>query len=139
MYLLDTDILTLIHANHARVAEKRHTVASQEIAISIITRIEVLRGRFDAVLKASDSETLLRAQQFLTRSEEKLGLLRIIPFDSAAVQEFDRLRVEKSLRKIGRADLLIASIAIAHGATLVSRNLRHFQLVPGLRVVNWAD
>ena len=139
MYLLDTDILTLIHANHARVAEQRRSIAPQEIAISIVTRIEILRGRFDALLKAADSAGVLRAQQFLMRSEELLSSLHIVPFDSVAAQVFDRLLADKALRKIGRADLLIASIALARKATLVTRNLRHFRLVPGLHVVNWAD
>ena len=59
--------------------------------------------------------------------------------DTAAAAEFDRLRQNKKLTKIGRADLLIASIALAHRATLVTRNLLHFQQVPGLRLENWAD
>ena len=43
------------------------------------------------------------------------------------------------LKKIGRADLLIASVALARRATLVSRNLKNFGLVPGLQVENWVD
>ncbi|MEN9430640.1 MAG: hypothetical protein RJA86_1499, partial [Pseudomonadota bacterium] len=33
----------------------------------------------------------------------------------------------------------IASIAIAHGMTLVTRNLKDFSGIQGLRVVNWFD
>jgi tRNA(fMet)-specific endonuclease VapC len=138
MFLWDTDILTLIHADHPRVTEYRRTIDPREIATSIVTRIEILRGRFDAVLKAAASEQLLRAQQFLWRTEDLLDALRIIPFDEAAAREFDRLRDDKSLRKMGRADLLIASITLAQGATLVTRNIKHFKPIGGLRVVNWA-
>jgi tRNA(fMet)-specific endonuclease VapC len=49
------------------------------------------------------------------------------------------LRRNKKLKKIGRTDLLIASIALARGATLITRNVRHFQLIPGIRIENWAD
>lgn len=52
---------------------------------------------------------------------------------------FDILRAQTKLGKIGRADLLIASIALAHRATLVTRNLRHFRQIPGLNTDNWAD
>ena len=40
---------------------------------------------------------------------------------------------------MGRADMLVASIALAHRATLVTRNLRHFSKVPDLATVNWVD
>ena len=63
----------------------------------------------------------------------------MLSFDSGAAVEFNRLRQNKKLKKIGRADLLIAAIALGRRATLVSRNLRDFQQVPGLRVENWAD
>ena len=36
-------------------------------------------------------------------------------------------------------DLRIASIAIANDATLLSRNLKDFSRVPGLRVENWLE
>lgn len=63
----------------------------------------------------------------------------MLPINTAAATRFDVLRAQPKLRKIGRADLLIASIALAHGATLVIRNLRHFRQIPGLNTDNWAD
>ena len=71
--------------------------------------------------------------------EHSLGKFTIISFNAAGAAEFDRLRQDKKLKKIGRADLLIACIALAHRATLVTRNLRHFGQIPGLRLENWAD
>ena len=63
----------------------------------------------------------------------------VIPIDGPAADEFDRLRADKKLKKIGRADLLIAAITLANRATLVTRNLRDFRQVPGLQVENWVD
>ena len=65
--------------------------------------------------------------------------LAIVPINQAASLEFDRLRSVSKFRKIGRADLLIASITLANRATLVTRNLRHFKQIPGLKVENWVD
>jgi len=59
--------------------------------------------------------------------------------DAASAAEFDELRNQKRLRKIGRADLLISRIALANDATLVTRNLKHFRQVPNLKVENWVD
>jgi len=65
--------------------------------------------------------------------------VRVLPVEATASAEFDRLRANKKLKKIGRADLLIAAITLAHRATVVTRNLRHFRQVPGLQVENWVD
>jgi tRNA(fMet)-specific endonuclease VapC len=139
-YLLDTDVFTLAHrATHGlreRIASER---AANEVVLSIVTRIEVLRGRIESVLKASDGAGLIRAQDLLRSSETYLADFRILPFDVAAVEHFDRLREDKKVKKTGRADLLIACIALAHGAILVTRNTKDFAHVPGLRLENWAD
>ncbi len=138
MTLLDTDALTLYFAAHPRVMEKVRA-AQDAPRTSIVSRIEVLQGRFDSVLKARDGDQLLTAQERLAAAERGLARFQIIPFNAAAAIAFDRPRQNKKVRKIGRADLLIASIALAHGATLVTRNLYHFRQVPGLQVENWAD
>lgn len=139
MYILDTDTLTHLHAGHRRVVANLRSIEDPDVVITIITKIELLRGRFDFVLKAEGGAGILRAQEFLTRTEDLLAHLQILPFDAAAAAQFDRLRIQSSVSKIGRADLLIASIALSQRALLVTRNVRHFQQVPGLRIVNWVD
>ncbi len=139
MYILDSDTLTHLHAGNPRVVENLRNTADSDVVTTIVTKIELLRGRFDFVLKAETGADLIRAQQLLTRTDDLLAQLPVLPFDSLAATHFDRLRIQSSLRKIGRADLLIASITLAQRAALVTRNLRHFRQVPGLKVVNWAD
>jgi tRNA(fMet)-specific endonuclease VapC len=137
MILLDTDTFTLHQIAQESVLERCRT-ASEVPAITIATQIEVLRGRHEAVFKAEDGPRLLRAQHVLALTLQHMNQFRVVPFDTAAA-EFDRLRQIKSLKKIGRGDLLIASIVLANRATLVSRNLKDYRLVPGLQVENWAD
>lgn len=139
MHLLDTDTLTHLYAGQPNVVERLRTVEDPELGITIITKVEVLRGRIDYLLKAETGVDLLKAQELLSRTEELLSQLPIIPISRAATGQFARLRSIPKLRKIGRADLLIASIALANRATLVTRNLRHFRQIPGILVVNWVD
>ncbi|MBD2443318.1 type II toxin-antitoxin system VapC family toxin [Dolichospermum sp. FACHB-1091] len=139
MYLLDTDTLTHLHAGNSNVVKQLNTVEDDLIAITIITKIEVLRGRIDYVLKADTGEKLIKAQELLFRTEELLNQLPIIPINQLAADEFNGLRAISKLRKIGQADLLIASITLVNRAILVTRNLRHFQQIPGIKVVNWVD
>ena len=106
---------------------------------SLISRIEILQGRFASVLKAEDGERLLLAQRRLSDNETDMQTIPILAVDAASAAEFDRLRENKKLKKLGRGDLLIAAITLANRATLVSRNLKDFRQVPGLQVENWVD
>ena len=118
MHLLDTDTISHLHLGHPKVTERLRKLADPAVGITVITKIELLRGRFDYVLKAATGDELLRAERLLKRTEELVEQLRITPFDEIAAEWFDQLRVVSAYRKIGRADLLIASIALAHRATL---------------------
>src|SRR5262249_47259682 len=115
MILLDTAMLTLLFQGHARV-ERWMRSAEKNVATTIITRIEVLRGRFDALFKASNAEQLERAHRRLVDSGTQFTMLPIVPIDSSAAEQFDGLLRNKKLKKIGRGDLLIASIALARKA-----------------------
>ncbi|NJO41154.1 MAG: type II toxin-antitoxin system VapC family toxin [Cyanobacteria bacterium CRU_2_1] len=139
MHLLDTDTLTHLYAGNSKVAERLRTLNDPVVGTTRITKIELLRGRMDYVLKAATGADILRSQGLLERTEELLAQILIVPLDSRAAEQFDRLRSIRNLGKVGRADLLIASIALANRATLVTRNLRHFQQISGLVVVNWVD
>jgi tRNA(fMet)-specific endonuclease VapC len=138
MIILDSDILTLFFSGHDRVI-RRVQAASEPIVTTVISWCEIIRGRIDFLLKAAEAQQVRRASWLLERSEQNLAKLVIVRFDESAAAEFDRLRLDRKLRKIGRADLLIAAIALTNQATLVSRNLRHFRTVAGLRLENWAD
>lgn len=138
MIVLDTDTLTHLLAEQPRVVE-RYRREADEVVSTIISRIEVLQGRFATLLKAANGLELQRGQQRLDQAEHALASFRILPVNAAATAEFDRRRENKKLRKMGRADLLIAAITLANRATLVTRNLKDFRPVPGLQIENWAD
>ena len=139
MIVLDTDTLTFFFRNHLRVVERMQTT-TEEVTITIVSRIEILQGRFDSLMKAADGIALQRGQQRLDEAEQHLAKIPIIlPIDAAAAAEFDRLREIKKLKKIGRGDILIAAITLAHRAILVTRNVKDFRQVPGLRAENWID
>jgi tRNA(fMet)-specific endonuclease VapC len=50
-----------------------------------------------------------------------------------------RLELDRTGMTIGMADSLIAGIVLLHGATLLTRNRRHFERVPLLSLVDLAD
>jgi tRNA(fMet)-specific endonuclease VapC len=137
MYLLDTNILTALHTGNYKVINAIKQLEDPNIAITIITKVELIQGRISFLLKATNGQDLLRAQNLLSQTESLLSELEIVSFDQSAAQQFELLLTNKSLRKYGRADLLIASIVLANRATLVTRNTKDFQNIPNLKLANW--
>ena len=73
--------------------------------------------------------------------EELLAAIRVIPFnrDEAAAAARIRAKLERAGTPLGPMDTLIAGTALAHRATLVTRNTGEFSRVEGLQVENWYD
>jgi tRNA(fMet)-specific endonuclease VapC len=84
MHLLDTDTLTHLYAGQINVVQRLRTVEDSEVGITIITKVEVLRGRIDYILKAETGKDLLKGQELLFRTEELLRGLLIVPVSQAA-------------------------------------------------------
>jgi len=138
LFLLGTDIASLVLHEHDRILARIVEVSRDDIDLSLITRLEMLRGRFEAVFKSATAKELLRAASGLARSETFLGEFRVVAIDESVAERFEQLRAIKKLNKIDRGDLLQAAIALANGATLVTRNTKDYANVPNLLVENWA-
>jgi tRNA(fMet)-specific endonuclease VapC len=136
MHLLDTNVLTALYNRHPAILAALDRVDDPDIATTIVTKTEILRGRLDFVLKA-EGESLLVAQEYLQETERLLNEIRVVGFDRKSIEHFESLRKISALRKIGRADLLIGCIALAHRATVVTRNIKDFERIPNLKLVNW--
>jgi tRNA(fMet)-specific endonuclease VapC len=60
----------------------------------------------------------------------------VLPFDEHAADEFNRL--QKQRLRIGTMDLKIAAIALAHNATLLTRNRKDFSRISQLQIEDWS-
>ena len=135
MILLDADIATLLFygRNERVLARYKSALENERPALTIITRIEILRGRFEAVMKAASKEEWLQAQVHLHDTERWVARIEIVHINATAADHFERLRLNKKLKKIGRADLMTGCITLANDATLVTRNTKDFKLIPQVR------
>jgi tRNA(fMet)-specific endonuclease VapC len=99
---------------------------------------QVLRGRLNVIRQAQagkSSVSLEFAYDLLQGSITDLNhfqMLRLSPQAGTLVQAWRKQKI-----KVGISDLRIAAICMAHSATLISRNRRDFDLVPGLLVEYW--
>jgi predicted nucleic acid-binding protein len=139
MIILDSDTFTLLTYQHANVVRHYEAVPEgEQLAVTAVTRIEVLRGRTDSLLKAANEQELLAAAKRLQATEDALGAFLVLHVEEGAAKHFQALLGQKKL-KMKRPDMLIACIALANDALLVTRNTKDFKKVAGLKLANWAD
>lgn len=131
MYVLDTNTVLDYFRGRGNVGAKLLAVPPGEVTLPAVVAYEVWVG-------VLGSRNAARRQ---AQYEHFLSVVDILPFDAAAGRRAAELRValERKGEGIGPLDTLIAATALAHGATLVTRNVREFGRVPGLAVVSWRD
>ena len=80
-----------------------------------------------------------QSQRNLATVREFLAPFRSLPFDDKAAEIYGKLRCDLTSAGtlIGPNDMLIASIALAAGATLVTHNTREFSRIPSLIIEDW--
>ena len=139
MLILDTDHLSVLdrEGSPARELQERLEPRHTEVCTTIVSISEQLRGHLSHIKSARDDAQLCDRYDRLSRSLDRLTNYRIIGWTPEAGLQFAQLR-RRGVR-VGTMDLRIASIAIANNATLLTRNLKDFNRVPGLRVENWLE
>lgn len=124
MIVADTDVLIDFLAGVEPLASRVGDEIESGLATTAVSRFELRAG-----VRGARQE---RAVSGLLDGLMTLPLDAISADRAAAV----RLALEKEGRGIGMADSLIAGIALAHGATLLTRNRRHFERVEGLTLAD---
>ncbi len=138
MTIFDTDSFSDLMDEVPAVVARASAVPRDEQAITIVTAGEAIRGQLNTIRQAEAGRgkvSLPEAYDFLWQAISDVASLRILPYTSVSHSLFLAWRAAKI--RIGTNDLRIAAIAIAHNATLVTRNARDFTLVPGLLLEVW--
>jgi tRNA(fMet)-specific endonuclease VapC len=135
LWILDTDHISLFQQRHPIVTQRINAVNSEEIAITIITIEEQLRGRFNVIRKASSPDKLLLAYAKLQATLEFFQNVRSLGFDQYAINCYEDL-IRQRIR-IGTQDLRISAITLSVNGILVTRNRKDFEKVPNLRLEDW--
>ncbi len=129
MWVLDTNTVAYWYRGDGNVGERCKNTPRSRVALPavVVYEIEVgLRRRPEALRRRTWFDALV-------------GAVRVLPFDAAAARASAEIRaqLEASGHPIGPLDTLIAGTTLAVGGTLVTRNRREFDRVPGLRVEDW--
>lgn len=72
---------------------------------------------------------------------EQVLALPMLMYDKTCADIHAKIRAdcEKKGKTLSYSDSQIASIALAHDLTVVTRNIRDFQAIDGLMLVNWFE
>ena len=123
LIVADSDVLIdALRGREQAMARIANELERSALATTTITVFELLSGAKMAVNR---------------RKIQKLfAAMRILGLDQPAAEAAAGVRQELEAKgiSIGMADYLIAGICLVHSATLLTRNLEHFNRVPGLNV-----
>ena len=137
MIILDTNVLSAL----MRATPERQVVAwlDEQPRTSVwTTSVTILEVRFGLQILAVGKRRSLLVQAF-EGVLEKIGQ-RVAAFDALAAQEAGDLMASRQQkgRPMDLRDTMIAGIALAHHATLATRNIAHFDDLPVPVVNPWS-
>jgi len=129
-YLLDANaVIAALNEPGGPLSRRLHGVAPTDVGVSAVVMHELYYGAFKS-----------------QRRERNLALIdalrfEVLPLDTEDARHAGEIRAWLAAHgmPIGAYDILIAGQARARGLTLVTRNLREFERVPGLSTENWQE
>ncbi len=123
MMIADSDVLIdFLRGRSPWAGRIRLEIETGHLATTAINSFELLSG----AKTPADKDKVSRLLDALT-------VLAVSPEASALAAE-TRLSLEKDGQGIGMADYLMAGVCLANGGVLLTRNLDHFERVPGLKI-----
>ena len=119
----DSDVLVdYLKAVDPGFSAVQQAIADERLVTTVISRFELRMG----------AQTALQYEVI----GALLARLTVLPLDSTAAElaADAGLRLERAGIRLPLGDLLIAGIALAQGAPLMTRNTRHFSRIPGIKL-----
>jgi len=132
IYLLDTNAwIVYLRQSNARLVQRLLQVVPADIALNSVVLAELFYGAYHGAVNKQAANLAL-----IGRLQQRFASL---PFDDRAAAEYGEIRAYLAAQgtPIGSNDLMIASVARAHGLTLVTHNTSEFSRVPGLKLEDW--
>jgi predicted nucleic acid-binding protein len=119
--VLDTDVMIDLLREH-KAAEAWLRSLEAFPAVSCFTVLELLAGSQDKSEYRRVEQMLMDFSVLYPAMEDlEAAAFRLTPFALS--------------HGVGCLDLLIASVALGHGLTLATFNLKHFRVIPGLQTI----
>lgn len=129
-YLLDANaVIAMLNDPAGPMLRRLRGLVPSDVGVSAVVMHELYFGAFKS-RRRDHNLALVDALRF-----------EVLPLDTEDARHGGEIRAWLAAHgtPIGAYDILIAGQARARGLTLVTRNLREFERVPGLSMENWQD
>jgi predicted nucleic acid-binding protein len=126
-FVLDTSVAIGLRDGDMKVREKILAL-DDAILLSIVSRVELEGGVY-----RDPAEAGVRRQ----RLDAMLQALPVLAFDDAAADAYRTIVETAGYLRRKLLDRMIGAQALAHRATLITRNPDDFRDIPGLHILAW--
>jgi len=131
MPILDTDILISFLRNKKKAVNMMSSLIKSKIILktTIINVGELYTGAYLSSQVAKDINSI----------EKLLEKFEILEYTKEDSRVFGQIQANliKTGNKIGKMDTIIGSIALNRDKVLITRNVKHFEMIPRLKIKNW--
>ena len=131
MIFLDTDIISFYIKGVPEIYDKINEAfdSNDTLCTTLINKYEIIKGFRWKENKRKE----IHYTNFMNH-------LMILPINETVINIAANIyaNLRRSGKVIGDLDILIAAIVIANNGTLVTNNIKHFENIEQLKVVNWA-
>ena len=131
MLILDSNTFSYYFRGDPHIVPRLHAVRPADLGVPAIVEYELRYGLMRMPHEAATPR--------LAALKQLLQPMQMLAFDSECAVEAARIRVELEAAGVGIGphDTLIAATAMRYQGELVTRNVREFSRVAGLRWVDW--
>lgn len=129
MYCLDSDVIIAIFRGDKELAKKISNINPDDVFFTAITLCELFKGAYKSKQKEKSLELIYNFAGNYHMAGLSLNACEMFGKDSDFLS-----RAGKQTQEF---DLLTASIAKENSLILVTRNRRHFENVPDLKIEEW--
>lgn len=129
MYCLDSSIMVPILRGDRELRKKLDSVKPEDISFTTITLCELFKGAY----KSSKKEESIKFLYEILRNYRLLSLnIKTSELFGADYNELEKRGMPTQI-----LDLMIASISKANNLIIVTRNKKHFENIPDLKIEEW--
>lgn len=128
-YILDTDTCIYWLKGNTAIEKNILRVGIAHVGITIITLCELYYGAYKS----------RRMQDNIELINTISNTIEIIYLTAHSALLYGKIKseLESHGKTIDDADLLIGSISLEHKCIFVTNNIKHFDRIQGLKVINW--